>query len=102
MNACKTTPTEAPNSTVHRKLPNLAQNVRATAHAILCSFSNMLTEREKIVLHSLSQGLSASEIAERLKTAHHFDKSARKIRGGARSLSLIPSPGTSGAQGKIS
>jgi len=100
MNARKTRAPKPSNSTAHGKGPTPPQNIRATAREMLCSSSKVLTDREKIVLHSLSQGLSGVEIANRLQRAHRVEitKAVRKIRGGARSLSLISASGTSSAQ----
>src|SRR5258706_13664409 len=103
MSASKTIPSRKPNSAVHTKRANQPVNVRATAQEILCSFPKVLTEREKIVLHSLAQGLSADEIASRLQPPSRVDiASGRRIRGGARSLSLLPGAGTSSTEKKIS
>lgn len=103
MSASKTIPSRKSNSEVHTKRANPLPNVRATAHEILCSFAKVLTEREKIVLHALAQGMSADEIATRLQPPPRVGIDAgRKIRGGARSLSLLPGAGTGSTEEKIS
>jgi transposase len=63
----------------------------------------MLTERERMALHWLAEGLSAREIARRLQIGDRTVIEARQeIRGGARSLPPAPSTGTDSAQDKIS
>jgi len=86
--------------TIHRKRFNLPQNVRATAMEILCSFSKMLTSREKIVLHWLAEGFPVGEIASRLRMTHRSAiETSHRIPGGARSLPL-DSPSASGGEQK--
>jgi hypothetical protein len=56
----------------------------------------MLTEREKMVLHWLAEGLSAQEIAERLRRMFPTAiEAAAKTAGAARSLSLSAPSDTS-------
>ena len=47
----------------------LRRGFRMNARQILCSFSMMLTERERLALHWLAEGLDVGEIAQRLQPA---------------------------------
>jgi len=89
MKAFKPTQTEASSSNGHGKGPEPARVVRLTPRDLLCSFTSMLTEREKIVLHWLAEGRSAQEIAERLRRMFPTAIEApAKAAGASRSLSL--------------
>jgi hypothetical protein len=91
MSARKTIPSEVPDSAVPGERPVLPRSVRAIAHKTLCSFSKMLTDRKKSVLHSMMRGLSEAQIAMRLQGATGIEsKPAARKRGGARSLPLAP------------
>jgi len=46
---------------------DLRSGVRAKAQRILCSFPEVLTEREQIVLHCLARGVAARDIAKSTK-----------------------------------
>jgi hypothetical protein len=65
---------------------------RMRARRILCGFSTVLTEREKLALLWLAQGLAARVIAKRLDILR---EPRSKIPGGARSLPLRPLPARS-------
>jgi hypothetical protein len=67
--------------------------VRLSAREVLCSFTRVLTERERIVLHWLANGLPVREIWQRLRTAPSMGaKTDRPIANNARSF--VPPPNT--------
>src|ERR1041385_5057979 len=89
MKAFKHTQSEALRSKGHGKRPEPPRFVRLDPRDLLCSFTSMLTEREKIVLHWLAEGLGAREIAERVRKMFPAAIEApAKAAGAARSLSL--------------
>ena len=89
MKAFKHTQSEVARSNWPGKRSEPARVVRLTPRDLLCSFTSMLTEREKIVLHWLAEGLSAQEIAERIsKMFPTAIEAAAKAAGASRSLSL--------------
>jgi len=93
----------ASDSTESQKRLKPRHGFPMNARQVLCSFSMMLTERERMALHWLAEGLSAREIARRLQIGDRTVIEARQeIRGGARSFPLAASPGTDNAQDKIS
>ena len=91
------------DSAASQKRLKLRRDFRMTARQVLCSFSMMLTERERMALHWLAEGLSAREIAGRIQIGDRtVIKAMSEIRGGARSLPSAASPSTDSAQNKIS
>ncbi len=96
MKAFKRTQSEVGRSNGPGKRPEPPRVVRLSPRDLLCCFTSMLTEREKIVLHWLAEGLSAPEITERLRRMFPAAIEApAKTAGAARSLSLNSPSGTS-------
>ena len=61
---------EAAEASGREKRVKMRRGLRISPRDILCSFAMMLTERERIALHWLAEGLSAREIARRLEIRH--------------------------------
>jgi len=77
------------------KLDPGARGARINARQILCSFSLMLTERERMALHWLAEGLSVREIARRLAIGNRtVIEATHKLPGAARRLRLDAAPGS--------
>jgi len=94
---------EASNFVGPGKRLKLRGGLRMSAREILCSFSMMLTERERLALHWLSEGLTAPEIARRLQIGDRtVIEASYKISGGARSLALAAPPDRNSTQNRIS
>ena len=94
---------EASDSIESQKRLKLPPSFRTNARQILCSFSMMLTERERMALHWLSEGLTAPEIARRLQIGDRtVIEASHKIAGGARSLALAAPPDRNSTQNRIS
>jgi DNA-binding NarL/FixJ family response regulator len=53
------------------------REVRESARQVLCSFTSMLTERERMVLHWLANGLSVNDIWQRLPGGHQASRNVR-------------------------
>ena len=56
-----------PGSNGYGKRPHLAPAVRVSPRNFLCAFSSVLTDREKMVLHWLAEGLDVREIVQRVR-----------------------------------
>jgi len=98
MKEFKHTQTEGSRSNGQGKRPAPARVVRLSPRDLLCSFTSMLTEREKIVLHWLAEGRSAREIAERISKIFPVAiEEPAKAAGAARSL--LPDPPSSAVTG---
>src|ERR1044071_1377483 len=104
MKALKHTQSEASRSKAPGKRPGPPRIVRLSPRDMLCSFSSMLTEREKIVMHWLAEGLDSREIAERIRRMFPAAIEARaKDAGAARSLLHDPpSSALAGARNQLS
>jgi len=78
------------------KMVERPDTVRLNARQILCSFSKMLTQREKMALHWLAEGLTACEIAKRFQIGNGTPVENRHSVGGkTRSFPISSSPDVS-------
>jgi len=67
MKSFKNTPPGSSSLFEDENLFDLRPDVREKARVILCSFPEVLTEREKVILNWLAQGVAARDIAKSTK-----------------------------------
>ena len=92
---------ETRGSIPSQKILEPHDNVRLNARRILCSFSKMLTEREKMALHWLAEGLTAGEIVGRFGNGTAVEI-RHTVGGGIRSLPPTVFLGTANSVDTIS
>jgi RNA polymerase sigma factor (sigma-70 family) len=62
-----------------------------SARDMLCALGKELSERERMILHHLAEGLGVREISRQLDVSHPaVIKSRRKIAGIAKKLAILP------------
>ena len=70
-----------------KEIAGAGREVRVSARQVLCSFTSALTERERMALHWLANGLSVNDIWQRLPGGHQAIRNLHiQEANGARQL----------------